>query len=176
MNVYILRHGSAGQRKPDSAADFKRPLDKEGKQQCILLGGALNGLGIQFDVVISSPLKRALQTAALVGTETGYEKKIQISDALAPEGSWKNFQRLLNSLSGQQDVLIVGHNPNLPQFLDRLLCPGAADSMLRLRKGAIATIQFDRGTAQLQWLVDARILRAAQSSTTKKSRAKTSRK
>src|SRR6185437_13002168 len=98
MNLYLLRHGSAGQRKSDPAADFKRPLDKEGKQQCILLGTVLSSLKLQFDSVLSSPLKRALQTAALVGTEAGFEKKIQLSQALAPDGTWSDFQRLLDQV------------------------------------------------------------------------------
>jgi phosphohistidine phosphatase len=176
MNLYILRHGNAGQRKSNPALDFKRPLDKEGKRQCILLGGFLNAMDVQFDFVISSPLKRALQTAALVGTETGYEKKIQLSQALAPDGAWKDFERLLDGVASHDDVLMVGHNPNLPEFLNRLLFPNTSGSTLRIRKGAVALLDFQRGAVKLQWLIDPRVLRAAQSSTTKKSRAKTSRK
>ena len=85
MNLYILRHASAGTRRANPVVDVKRPLDKEGKQQCILVGSFLSALNVQFDRVVSSPLKRALQTASLVGTETGYESKIDVSDALAPE-------------------------------------------------------------------------------------------
>ncbi len=176
MNLYLLRHGSAGQRKSDLITDHKRPLDKEGKQQCILLGGLLNSMKLQFDCVLSSPLKRALQTAALVGTETGFEKKIQLSQALAPNGTWSDFQRLLESVAGAEDVLLVGHNPNLPEFLNRLLYPAGGKPALRMRKGAIAMIDLGRGPARLQWLLDPRFLRALQSSTTKRSRAKTSRK
>lgn len=176
MNVYLLRHGSAGQKKSNPIADHKRPLDKEGKQQCIQLGATLSSLKLQFDVVLSSPLKRALQTAALVGTETGFEKKIQLSQALEPNGTWSDFQQLLESLSGFDDVLLVGHRPSLPEFLNRLLYPDGGNSALRLRKGAIALLNLERGAAKLQWLLDPRVVRAVQSSTTKKSRAKTSRK
>lgn len=176
MNLYLLRHGSAGQRKVNPIADRKRPLDKEGKQQCILLGRVLNSLKLQFDYVLSSPLKRALQTAALVGTETGFEKKIQLSQALAPTGTWSDFHRLLDELAGAEDVLLVGHSPNLPEFLNRLLYPAGTKSVLRLRKGAIAMLDLERGPAKLQWLLDPRVLRGIQSSTTKRSRAKTSRK
>jgi phosphohistidine phosphatase len=176
MHLYLLRHGSAGQRKSDPVIDHKRPLDKEGKQQCILLGGVLSSLKLQFDRVLSSPLKRALQTAALVGTETGFEKKIQLSQALAPAGTWSDFQRLLDEVAGCEDVLLVGHSPNLPEFLNRLLYPAGASSALRLRKGAIAALDLERGPAKLQWLLDPRIVRAVQSNTTKRSRAKTSRK
>lgn len=176
MNLYFLRHESAGQRKTDPVADHKRPLDKEGKQQCILLGHALSSMKVQFDIVLSSSLKRALQTAALVGTESGYEKKIQLSPALAPTGTWEQFQKLLESVSKNEDVLLVGHSPNLPEFVNRLLCPEGGTSVLRMRKGAIAAVDMDRATAKLQWLLDPRVLRTIQSSTTKKSRVKTSRK
>lgn len=176
MNLYILRHASAGQRKSNPLLDQKRSLDKEGKQQCILLGQTLNALKLQFDCVLSSPLKRALQTAALVGTETGYEKKIQLSQALAPGGTWSDFQRLLDGLTGYEDVLLVGHSPNLPEFLNRLLCPETMGSIVRVRKGSIAVLDMQRRPAKLQWLLDPRILRAVQASSTKRSRAKTSRK
>ncbi|MGH9617956.1 MAG: phosphohistidine phosphatase SixA [Acidobacteriaceae bacterium] len=176
MNLYLLRHGSAGQRKSKPELDHKRPLDKEGKQQCILLGRALNSMKIQFDSVISSPLKRALQTAALVGTETGYEKKIQLSQAMAPDGTWNDFQRLLDNVEGQEEVLLVGHNPNLPEYLNRLLSPSASSPIARVRKGGIAALTLQRGSAKLQWLLDPRVLRAIQSKDTKRSRAKTSRK
>lgn len=176
MNLFLLRHGNAGQRKSNPLADYKRPLDKEGKQQCILLGIALSSLKLHFDAVLSSPLKRALQTAALVGTETGFEKKIQLSEALSPTGSWNDFRRLLDSVAASENVLMVGHSPNLPEFLNRLLCPTGAKSAVRMRKGAIAMLDFDRGPARLQWLLDPRVLRAVHSSTTKRSRAKTSRK
>lgn len=176
MNLYLLRHGSAGQRKLDPLVDHKRPLDKEGKQQCILLGRALNAMKIQFDSVISSPLKRALQTATLVGTETGYEKKIQLSQAMTPEGTWSDFQGLLESVMDQDEVLLVGHNPNLPVYLNRLLSPSATSPIARVRKGAIAALTVQRGSVRLQWLLDPRLLRAIQSKETKRSRAKTSRK
>ncbi|MEO6964938.1 MAG: phosphohistidine phosphatase SixA [Acidobacteriaceae bacterium] len=176
MNLYVLRHGSAGQRKVNPILDRKRPLDKEGKRHCILLGRALNSLKFQFDCVLSSPLKRALQTATLVGTETGFEKKIQLSQALAPDGTWSDFRLLLDSVSGYDEVLLVGHNPNLPEFLNRLICPDGAKPIARLRKGAIAALTYERSSAKLQWLLDPRVLRATQSKTTKRSRAKISRK
>ncbi len=176
MNLYILRHASAGQRKSNTILDQKRSLDKEGKQQCILLGQTLNALKLQFDCVLSSPLKRALQTAALVGTETGYEKKIQLSQALAPGGAWSDFQLLLDELNGFEDVLLVGHSPNLPEFLNRMLCPEATGPIVRLRKGTIAALNMQRRPAKLQWLLDPRILRAVQAISTRRSRAKTARK
>ena len=114
MHLYILRHASAGVRRASPTVDVKRPLDKEGKEQCLLVARYLNALRVQFDLIVSSPLKRALQTASLVGTEVAYEGKIQISEALSPSGTVPGFQALVTSLSGHVNILVVGHNPNLP--------------------------------------------------------------
>jgi phosphohistidine phosphatase len=178
MNLYILRHASAGLRRPNPVLDSKRPLDKEGKKHCLQLAQVLNALDIQFDLIASSPLKRCLQTASLIGTETGYEAQIMHSDALAPEASLKDFQKLLSECSKRENLLVVGHNPNLTTFLGSLLVPAnsPAPSKVRLRKGSIARVVLTRGPATLQALLDPRTVRALYATSTKSSRRKTSRK
>jgi phosphohistidine phosphatase len=175
MNLYILRHASAGVRRADPVVDVKRPLDKEGKEQCLLIARYLNALRVQFDLVISSPLKRALQTASLVGTEVAYDSKIQISDVLSPSGTVAGFQALVTTLSAYDNVLVVGHNPNLPEFLGSLICTPRPASM-RMRKGAIARVDCTRRPGQLISLLDSRMLRQIYASAAKSSRRKTSRK
>lgn len=179
MNLYILRHASAGTRRANPVVDVKRPLDKEGKQQCMLVGSFLNALNVQFDYVVSSPLKRALQTASLVGTETGFEGRIDVSDALSPDAGVPKFQELVRSLESYENVLVVGHNPNIPIFLGSLIVSAAAPggrAGIRLRKGAVARVDCTRMPGTLHWLVDPRILRPGYAKTAKRSRPKTSRK
>lgn len=170
MNLYILRHSSAGTRRANPLIDVKRPLDKEGKGQCLLIGSYLNALKVHFDHIASSPLKRATQTASLVGTEVGFDGKLQLTDALRPEASLGAFQTFINELQGHENVLIVGHNPNLPLFLASLLMNGSASpsrAAIRLRKGAIARIDLTRRPGMLHWLVDPRILRGVYGNATK---------
>ena len=174
MNLYILRHASAGTRRANPVVDVKRPLDKEGKQQCLLVGSFLSALNVQFDRVVSSPLKRALQTASLVGTETGYDGKIDVSEALSPQATVQKFQELVRSLDTYENVLVVGHNPNIAIFLGSLIAPGRTS--IRMRKGAVARVDCARLPGTLHWLVDPRILRGRYAKTTKRSRRKTSRK
>lgn len=186
VNLYILRHASAGTRRANPIVDVKRPLDKEGKQQCILVGNCLNALKVQFDLIISSSLKRALQTASLVGTETGYDAKILVSEALAPTATLAAFDKLISSLSHYENVLVVGHNPNLAIFLGSLfgarnvtdvgILRPSARPRIRLRKGAIARVDCTERPGTLHWLVDPRILRGVYARATKSSRRKTSRK
>jgi phosphohistidine phosphatase len=177
MNLFILRHASAGLRRPNPLIDSKRPLDKEGKKHCIQLAHVLNALDIQFDLIVSSPLKRCLQTASLVGTETGYEAPILSSSALAPEAALKDFQKLLRDNSDRENLLVVGHNPNLTNFLGALLVPASSpEAKVRLRKGSMARVILTRGPATLQGLLDPRTVRALYATSTKSSRRKTSRK
>jgi phosphohistidine phosphatase len=186
VNLYILRHASAGTRRANPVIDVKRPLDKEGKQQCMLVGSYLNALKVQFDLIVSSPLKRALQTASLVGTETGYDAKILISDSLSPSAGIGAFEKLVAGLARYDNVLVVGHNPNLAVFLGTLIGTRTMSDMgitrqsarphIRLRKGAIARVDCAQRPGTLHWLVDPRILRGVYAKVTRRSRRKTSRK
>ena len=179
MNLFVLRHASAGLRRVNPKLDLKRPLDKDGKRHCLQLAHVLNAMKLNFDAVVSSPLKRCMQTASLVGTETGYEAPIMPSAALAPDATFAQFQKLLQDSADFENVLVVGHNPNLTAFIGSLL--GAAEGrigppMVRLRKGSLARITLVRGPATLQWLLDPRTVRALYATSTTKSRKKTSRK
>lgn len=182
MNLYILRHASAGVRRANPLLDVKRPLDKEGKQHCLQLAHVLNALKINFDQVISSPLKRALQTAQLVATETGYEAKVLHSEALAPAAEYADFLHLLDEHGDAENLLVVGHSPNLHLFLGALMAHAKAHEtrgslpQVRLRKGSLARLTLTRGSASLHSLIEPRLVRALYSTSTKSSRRKTSRK
>ena len=182
MNLFILRHASAGVRRPNPLLDVRRPLDKEGKRHCLHLAHILNALKLSFDLVVSSPLKRSQQTAQLVATETGYEQRILISSGLLPAATFSQFQQLLRECQAYENVLVVGHNPNITSFLGQLVAGPAgavedpAQARIRLRKGSLARLSLQRGPAVLQSLLDPRIVRALYATSTKSSRRNTSRK
>jgi phosphohistidine phosphatase len=170
-----MRHANAGVFRENHLLDAKRGLIKEGKEQCMLMARVLSALKVQVDVVVSSPLKRALQTAQFVGTELGYDAKVEISPALAPDASYNDFQAFLAKYIGREGVLAVGHNPNLFQFLGRMIT-GNGGASIRMRKGSIARVDMDQHPPRLQWLIDPRSARSIYASVTKSSRPKTSRK
>jgi phosphohistidine phosphatase len=188
MNLYLMRHANAGVPRDNPLLDAKRGLVKEGKQQCMLMAGVLAGLNAQIDVIISSPLKRSLQSAQFVATEIGFESKVLVSPALAPDADFAAFQQLIGQHAAREGVLVVGHNPNLHQFLAKLIAGngngtgnghaayGPGGGCIRLRKGAIARMDLGKRPAQLQWLIDPRLARTIYASVTKSSRPKTSRK
>ena len=170
-----MRHANAGLARGNPVLDAKRALIKEGKEQCMLMARVMNALKVQVDVVVSSPLKRSLQTAQFVATEMGYEAKVEVSSALAPGGDFAAFQQLLAKYAGFEGVLMVGHNPNVFQFLGRLIT-GNGGAAIRMRKGSVARVDLDRHPPLLQWLIDPRMARSIYLSVQKSSRPKTSRK
>jgi phosphohistidine phosphatase len=175
MNLYLMRHANAGIPRDSAKLDAKRGLIKEGKEQCMLMGRILGALKVQPEVIVSSPLKRAMQTAQFVGNELGFEGKVEISTALALDATFAEFQKLLDKYADRQDVLVVGHNPSLFQFAGRLITGNGAAGV-RMRKASVARIDMDKHPPLLQWLIDPRMARWIYATVAKSSRPKTSRK
>jgi len=175
MILYLMRHAHAGTARENPLLDARRALIKEGKEQCMLMARMLNSLKVQVDQVVSSPLKRSLQTAQFVATELGFETGIQVSQALRPGASFSDFQDMLAHYAGFEGVLVVGHNPNLFLFLGKLIT-GNGGAAIRMRKASIARVDMDHHPPRLQWLLDPRTVRQIYTSVGKSSRPKTSRK
>ena len=106
---------------PTPALDDKRPLDKEGIGQCRDVGRLLSALEVHLDLIISSPLKRATQTASLVGNRLGYDSDLVLDAALSPGASYEDFRELLRRHGKLAAVMVVGHNPSISRFLSLLV-------------------------------------------------------
>jgi phosphohistidine phosphatase len=176
MFVYFLRHANAGTHLATPKKDEKRALDKEGIDQCGYVGRALAALDVQVDAMISSPLKRSTQTAALVGNEMGYEGKLHIDAALRPEATFADFRKLLDKYARMEAIMVVGHNPNLSEFLGRIVSAAGCEAELELRKGAVAKVELQRTSGSLQWCLTPKVLRTLYAAAAESSRPKSSRK
>jgi phosphohistidine phosphatase len=176
MILYFLRHASAGEHLVNPKKDEKRALDKEGIEQCGYVGRALAALDVQVDAIVSSPLKRCTQTASLIGNELGYEGKLQLDASLRPEAGLPDFRKLLEKYARQEAIMVVGHNPNLSQFLGSVISDSGCEASLELKKGAVAKVELRRTSGTLQWCVTPRLVRALYDTAVESSRPKTSRK
>jgi phosphohistidine phosphatase len=176
MFLYFLRHASAGQQLSSAKKDEKRGLDKDGIEQCGYIGRALAALGVQVEIILSSPLKRSSQTAALVGNEMGHEGKLAFEAALRPDATFADFQRMLAKYARQDSLLLVGHNPNLREFLGRVISDRGCEATIELKKGAVAKVEMRRSSGSLSWCITPRILRTLHAAATESSRPKTSLK
>jgi phosphohistidine phosphatase len=176
MIVYFLRHASAGERLSNPKKDEKRALDRAGMEQCGDVGRALLALDVQVDMIISSPLKRSAQTAALVGNEIGYEGKLQFDDGLRPAATFVEFRKLLDKYARYETIMVVGHNPNLSEFLGRAISETGCEASVELKKGAVARVEMGRSSAALHWCITPKVVRALYAAAAESSRPKTSRK
>src|SRR5512140_1804038 len=118
MNLYILRHGIAEGLGPrNRRQDSERALTAEGRQKVRKLAKAIKALGVGFDEVLSSPYRRARETAEIVVDQLK-RPKIQLTNTLTPSG---NVQELLDEVGRLQatsdQILLVGHEPYLSQLV-----------------------------------------------------------
>src|SRR5947208_1509636 len=99
MNIYILRHGLAGERcDPHYPRDADRPLTSEGKRKLRKIAKAIDALELSFDLILSSPYVRTRQTAEIIAKAFKAEKKLRFSKTLEPEGSQKELIQFLQRI------------------------------------------------------------------------------
>ncbi len=161
MNLYFVRHGSAGDPKPSPQEDAARGLDREGRRQCELIGKLLAALGIRFDKIVSSPLRRASESAAIIARQTGYQSRIALAPALRPDGTYERFLELLSEMRNADSALLIGHNLKLAEFIGRLISNSSGRAGIHLKTGTVAKVVKKRtGAATLQWCMTQKLLRA----------------
>src|ERR1051325_6785501 len=153
MIVYFLRHASAGKSMANPKKDERRPLDDEGILQARYIGRLLANLDVQVEQVVSSPLKRARQTASLVANELAFEGAIQIDDALRPEADFEQFQAMLARYKKYDAVMVVGHNPSFTEFLSKSISGGTGAAQIDFKKGSVARVDMNGRTGTCSWLV-----------------------
>jgi phosphohistidine phosphatase len=158
VNLYILRHGIAVERgAPGFKTDADRPLTPKGKRQLGQTAAAMQSVGPDFSLILSSPFLRARQTAEIVARSLKLKKRLAFSDELTPDGDPKALIRQLNDLGpAPENVLLVGHEPYLSRLV-ALLISGEAATNIELKKGGVCKLEtnalrFGR-CATLAWLL-----------------------
>jgi phosphohistidine phosphatase len=148
--LYFLRHGKAGSPRP--ANDDARELTDGGRTALRAAAPIWRRLNLRPDVVISSPLPRAFQTAELFCEAVGGEPVTD--DGLRPGAGWGQLARAMAGYPDARRVMFVGHEPDLSAAIVELT--GAAS--VRMRKGGLACLEFygipEAGSGELAWLLD----------------------
>jgi phosphohistidine phosphatase len=154
--IVLLRHGIA----EDASAEKKdedRGLTSEGHARMKEIARGLANALPKAQVIYTSPLLRAVQTALWVSK--GYKSRVPINttDALAPGASAKDFRAFIEGVA-ERRVIIVGHEPNLTRSMAALTA--VADARLELKKGGCYGVRIlGDGTGTLEWLLAPRVLR-----------------
>ena len=150
VRIHLLRHAHAGDAFEWIGDDDLRPLTKKGRKQSERLGAFLEAHGIRPDVIVSSPLVRARQTAEIVAEALGMTIK---TDRRLGAGFGKRELWAVLDETGGREVMLVGHEPDLSMLLTYLIDAAS----MSMRKGTLATIdlhtQLGDGEGELRWLV-----------------------
>jgi phosphohistidine phosphatase len=159
--IYLVRHAIAGERGPEYPDDTKRPLTRKGKDRMRRAVVGFRSLEPGIEVVISSPLVRAMQTATILIEGLKGSPVLRKMKALAPDHDPRDVAKALGKVQVDGAIALVGHEPDLGELAAWLTGSSRA---IPMKQGGIARIDVPKlppgqdGT--LVWLATPAILRA----------------
>jgi phosphohistidine phosphatase len=157
MKLYFLRHGSAGQRGEWTGNDFDRPLTEEGKERMARQAATLAKLGLNLDLIITSPLIRAYQTAEIVAQRLNMAEELVQDEGLAPGFGPDQLAKILQAHPDANALMLVGHEPDFSETISHLIGGGR----VIVKKGGLACVDMpDPASLQgdLVWLIPPSVL------------------
>jgi phosphohistidine phosphatase len=162
MNIYIIRHAIAvDEGTPEYEEDSQRPLTDKGKKKMRQIAKGLRTLGVDFDLILSSPYLRAKETAEVLADVFKIKKSVAFSENLIPMGDPDLLISELNEKHGANSVALVGHEPQLTALISLLVSEKAGVDMT-LKKGGVCRLSADdlhhTRKATLEWLLTPGIL------------------
>ena len=154
MEIYLLRHGIAEDRST-TGRDADRKLTEEGKQKLRRVMERAHAAGVNPSLILSSPLKRAIETAEIAARELGYEGKILRVNSLTPGSSPQDVWEEIRNHPDEPAILLAGHEPLFSATVSSML--GSTRVMVEFKKAAIVRIDFEALGASpagvLQWML-----------------------
>ena len=162
MKLYVLRHAEA----EDGGAgieDEARRLTVRGEERMREAAKGLHRLDVTFETLLTSPLNRAAETAAIVAAAYDNEPPPQVLAELGTGVSPAQLVTALTPIARRGDAIIVGHEPQLSGFLSIALTGAPNRLQIEFKKGSCAALEvvgrLDRGESTLLWMLTQRQLR-----------------
>lgn len=156
IRLYFLRHGRADRERWEGS-DFDRPLTAEGSERIWAEAKAMKRLDLGLDEILTSPLVRAEQTAAIVADTLKLRDKLTRDARLGPGFEIDRLANILREHREASALMLVGHEPSFGETVSRLIGGG----MIVLKKGGLARVDLpDPGETrgELAWLLPPRLL------------------
>jgi phosphohistidine phosphatase len=159
VTLYLLRHGIAEDAVP-GGDDTARPLSSRGRIRMRAAARGMRRVGVRIDALLTSPMRRALETASIVAEVYGGRPQPRVVPALAQGVAPAEMLRALRPALRGGDVLVAGHEPGL-SGLAALVLVGSTEALsLALKKGGLIALELrDRSPATLRFFVTPRQLR-----------------
>jgi phosphohistidine phosphatase len=169
IELYLMRHGIAADLGEGGVIkDADRPLTLEGRAKMKQAAAGLRELGLKFNLILTSPLLRARQTAEAVAEVLDLQHRVKIIESLAPgrafaTGEGGHAEIFLELGAYQFDrALLVGHQPDLSELASYLLT-GNRNLNVEFKKGTLCAIEVaslpPRGPALLRWMMTPKQMR-----------------
>lgn len=159
MKLYLVRHAIADDMT-GYEDDSLRPLTAKGREKMKRIVTALKELGVQPELIVSSPYLRASQTASILAKGLKYKEELLYSDFLVPMGEPSDMIGEINEKFSVDELMLVGHEPNISSLASVLLA-GNTDLSINFKKGGVCCLSvddlhYDR-KATLEWLISPKI-------------------
>jgi phosphohistidine phosphatase len=158
MQVYLLRHGIA-EEGSSQTGDSDRALTNDGRRRVRQVLAHVADSGVKVDMILTSPLKRAVQTADIAATCLRSKLETSISKALVPGGIVEDVWSEIRAHRDAEALLLVGHNPLFSNLAPFLL--GAPELQVDFKKGAVMRIDFEtlspKPRGVMHWYITARL-------------------
>jgi len=159
IELFILRHGEAGNRMTVVEEDSERPLTMEGRAEMQKIAKSLKAVGLQTNQIYTSPLKRARETAEITAKILNIPT-LEEWDELKPDGSKTALYRKLARLEQNSRLILVGHEPYLTSLIGEII--GTTSPKVVLKKGGVARVRITsftpRISGELRWLLTPKII------------------
>ena len=170
MELFVIRHAIAEPLgKQNEFSDEKRALTDEGRSRMREVVKGLSKLGVEFDLILTSPLTRAAETAEIVAAGAGLSKKeIKQTGNLVPGAAPELLFAEIKGLAGVEAIALIGHQPDLGCLISRIIQSDVGTLSIQLKKGSVCclnvteTVPTLRG--DLMWLLTPRQLRVVSKS------------
>ena len=140
MELYFLRHGIAIQHGTVPYPNDDRPLTEDGVQKMKRAAEGIAKLVKSFDIILTSPLVRAYDTARITAQALHYKGKIERCKQLLPGADFKEVVSLLETHRGSGSLLLVGHEPNMSKTVSAFL--GSQHTLIEFKKGGLCKIRL----------------------------------
>ena len=162
MDLYIIRHAIAVDEGAFAyEGDSQRPLTDKGKKKMRQIARGLRALGVDFDLILSSPYVRAKETAEILAEVLKIKADIVFSDNLFPMGDPDALISEMNEKYSVNNIALVGHEPFLSAMIGLLVTDNVGIDMT-LKKGGVCKLTADdlhhTRKAELEWLLTPDIL------------------
>jgi phosphohistidine phosphatase len=155
MDLFLLRHGKAGQSSHNSD-DGARKLTKAGRSEIRKVARWMKKKNLRFNCIATSPLARAYQTAEIMAKLLDLKERPEVWDELAPGGDPDTICYHASQTGKEASVILVGHEPDLSGLIGRIITGGESASLV-ITKGGLAKIRNfsfgDKPSGELQWLL-----------------------